>query len=148
MLKKRHAYYNSKRPVVTEGDAPTDKELQVWELVSRGLANKEIAYQLSISESTVKVNIGSLLTKLGVLNRVHLALLWHGIEIGEKKERVLTDRDLREMVARDCFEKYKGQMGIRSSWATLPESRKAEWRKNVTMGVTVNGRMLQPRDGT
>ena len=42
--------------------------------VARGLTNHEVAASLYISLSTVKTHLGSLMGKLGVRNRVELAL--------------------------------------------------------------------------
>jgi len=50
------------------------RETEVLHVVARGLANKQIARELSISESTVKTHIGSLMSKLGLLSRTQLAL--------------------------------------------------------------------------
>jgi len=47
----------------------TPREVQVTELVGRGLRNKEIATELHISEETVQVHVKSILTKLGVNDR-------------------------------------------------------------------------------
>jgi len=47
----------------------TPREVQVTELVGRGLRNKEIATELRISEETVQVHVKSILTKLGVNDR-------------------------------------------------------------------------------
>lgn len=52
----------------------TDREEQVLLAVARGLTNHEVAAELFISLSTVKTHLGSLMTKLGVRNRVELAL--------------------------------------------------------------------------
>ena len=38
-------------------------------MVSDGLLNKQIAYELAISESTVKQHVSAVLKKLGVINR-------------------------------------------------------------------------------
>lgn len=54
--------------------ALTDREEQVLVAVARGLTNHEVAAELYISLSTVKTHLGSLMTKLGVRNRVELAL--------------------------------------------------------------------------
>jgi DNA-binding NarL/FixJ family response regulator len=51
------------------------RERQVALLVSKGAANKEIARNLSISERTVKAHLGSIFQKLGVRDRLQLALL-------------------------------------------------------------------------
>jgi FixJ family two-component response regulator len=53
----------------------TPAELEVCELLARGLRNKEIAAELVKSESTVKVQHWAALTKLGVGSVVELARL-------------------------------------------------------------------------
>lgn len=52
----------------------TEREEQVLVAVARGLTNHEVAASLYISLSTVKTHLGSLMGKLGVRNRVELAL--------------------------------------------------------------------------
>jgi DNA-binding NarL/FixJ family response regulator len=47
----------------------TDRESEVLGLLSRGLANKQIAVELGISEHTVKFHVSSIYTKLNVTNR-------------------------------------------------------------------------------
>lgn len=49
------------------------RERQVLELIVRGLANKQIAYSLSIAEHTVKNHVKSILSKLGVQDRTQAA---------------------------------------------------------------------------
>ena len=44
-----------------------ERRRQVLELMSRGLLNKQIAWELKISEKTVKMHRGLLLEQLGVL---------------------------------------------------------------------------------
>jgi DNA-binding NarL/FixJ family response regulator len=51
----------------------TLRELQVLELVVRGLANKQIAFSLNLSEFTVKNHIKRLLNKLGAQDRTQAA---------------------------------------------------------------------------
>lgn len=48
----------------------TRKELSVLKYLTQGLANKVIAYELNISETTVKSHVSSILKKLGASNRV------------------------------------------------------------------------------
>lgn len=50
-------------------EALTPRELQVLQLVARGLANKAIAQELSISDHTVKFHVNSILAKLGAQSR-------------------------------------------------------------------------------
>ncbi|MEV0272088.1 response regulator transcription factor [Hamadaea sp. NPDC050747] len=55
-------------------DPLTDREEQVLASVARGRTNAEIAAELRITLSTVKSHIASLMTKLGVRNRVEIAM--------------------------------------------------------------------------
>ncbi|MBI3739912.1 MAG: response regulator transcription factor [Chloroflexi bacterium] len=47
----------------------TDREAEVLALLAKGLANKQIAASLGISEHTVKFHVSSIYTKLNVTNR-------------------------------------------------------------------------------
>jgi len=47
----------------------TDRESEVLGLVAKGMANKQIALALGISEHTVKFHVSSIYTKLNVTNR-------------------------------------------------------------------------------
>jgi DNA-binding NarL/FixJ family response regulator len=47
----------------------TDRESEVLGLLAKGLANKQIAVALSISEHTVKFHVSSIYAKLNVTNR-------------------------------------------------------------------------------
>jgi two-component system, NarL family, response regulator len=49
------------------------REVQVLELIVRGLANKQIAYSLSIAEHTVKNHVKNILSKLGAQDRTQAA---------------------------------------------------------------------------
>jgi DNA-binding NarL/FixJ family response regulator len=49
------------------------REVQVLELIVRGLANKQIAYALSIAEHTVKNHVKNILSKLSVQDRTQAA---------------------------------------------------------------------------
>jgi len=55
-------------PEGTEGPL-TDRESEVLGLLSKGLANKQIAMELGISEHTVKFHVSSIYQKLNVTNR-------------------------------------------------------------------------------
>lgn len=57
------------------GQELTPRELGVLERIVAGRANKEIASDLHISETTVKSHVNSLLSKLGVADRTHAATL-------------------------------------------------------------------------
>ena len=55
--------------------ALTRREREVLELIARGRSNKRIAFELGISEKTVKTHVGHVLAKLGVSDRTQAALL-------------------------------------------------------------------------
>ena len=62
-------------------EALSDREREVLTLLAQGMANKEIARQLGISEKTVKAHLTSVFRQLGVTDRTQAAL-WarqHGL---------------------------------------------------------------------
>jgi DNA-binding NarL/FixJ family response regulator len=54
-----------------------DREREVAVAVGRGAANAEIAAELYMSVATVKAHVSRILAKLGLNNRVQIALLTH-----------------------------------------------------------------------
>jgi DNA-binding NarL/FixJ family response regulator len=56
-------------------EALTDRELEVLRLLADGLDNREIARLLFVSPTTVKRHVSSIVSKLGVSNRVQAAIL-------------------------------------------------------------------------
>lgn len=71
----------SQSPRPTDGGTPppqlTDREVEVLRLVARGMANREIADQLVISENTVKNHVRNILEKLHLHSRVEAAVYAH-----------------------------------------------------------------------
>ena len=56
-------------PDQSEVEELTEREQDVLELIGQGMANKEIAQKLVISERTVKFHVSAILAKLGAGNR-------------------------------------------------------------------------------
>jgi DNA-binding NarL/FixJ family response regulator len=56
-------------------EALTPRELQVLRIMAQGLANKEIAEQLGISDHTAKFHVASILGKLGAATRAEAVVL-------------------------------------------------------------------------
>jgi len=56
----------------------TPRERDIVRLVAQGLANKEIAAQLFLSEGTVRNNIVTIMEKLDVKNRTQLGMAYYG----------------------------------------------------------------------
>jgi DNA-binding NarL/FixJ family response regulator len=55
-------------------DPLTNREEQILVAVARGRTNQEIAHDMYITLSTVKSHVASLMSKLGVRNRVEIAI--------------------------------------------------------------------------
>lgn len=51
---------------------PTQRELDVLELIAQGYTNPEIGRKLNLSEETVKSHVRHLLSKLRARNRAHI----------------------------------------------------------------------------
>jgi two-component system, NarL family, response regulator LiaR len=61
----------------------TERETEVLRLLAEGLANKQIATELMISENTVRTHVSSILAKLGMQSRTQAAL--YAAQIGLAK---------------------------------------------------------------
>jgi DNA-binding NarL/FixJ family response regulator len=55
---------------------PNDREQRVIELVAQGLKNKEVANEIGTTEHVIKNYLRTIYDKLGLWNRVELAL-WY-----------------------------------------------------------------------
>ena len=53
----------------------TPQQFKVMQMLTEGLLNKEIAYELSVSEATIKAHMTAILRKLGVNNRTQAVIM-------------------------------------------------------------------------
>ena len=60
----------------------TPQQVRVLMMLSEGLLNKQIAYQLGVSEATVKAHVSAILQKLGVESRTQAVIAAAKIESG------------------------------------------------------------------
>ena len=63
--------------------ALTPQQVRVLMMLSEGLLNKQIAYELSVSEATVKAHVSAILQKLGVESRTQAVIAAGKIEAGQ-----------------------------------------------------------------
>jgi DNA-binding NarL/FixJ family response regulator len=104
---------DSKRGAKSRSGRPfrlTERELEVISLLHRGLTNKQIARELSVTTITVKHHLSHIFCKLDVANRLQLALLAseHGL-VGSPGPSAL--RDLQTQPAPSAWKKRNGTFG-------------------------------------
>lgn len=61
------------------GNQLSNRETEIIRCVAEGLRNAEVAERLSIGESTVKTHLNNIFQKLGIRDRVELALYAHRV---------------------------------------------------------------------
>jgi DNA-binding NarL/FixJ family response regulator len=66
----------------------TPQQVRVLMMLSEGLLNKQIAYELSVSEATVKAHVSAILQKLGVESRTQAVIAASKIELGQWPQTV------------------------------------------------------------
>lgn len=59
----------------------TPQQMRVLTMLSEGLLNKQIAYELSVSEATVKAHVSAILMKLGVESRTQAVIAAAKLEV-------------------------------------------------------------------
>ncbi|MGD9592356.1 MAG: DNA-binding response regulator [Candidatus Berkiella sp.] len=77
--------------------AMTPREGEIAALVATGSSNRRIAEQLNISERTVKAHLGVIFRKIGITDRLQLALymnrhqqlsaIWHGAKVSKETSK-------------------------------------------------------------
>lgn len=74
------------------GDLLTERQMMVVEALCQGMANKQIAYELGMSEHTVKVHLRHIMRKLRARNRTEVAVLTKDFfERPNEQKRFATD---------------------------------------------------------
>jgi DNA-binding NarL/FixJ family response regulator len=62
----------------------TPQQIRVLMMLSQGLLNKQIAYELSVSEATIKAHVSAIFQKLGVESRTQAVILATKIEAAQE----------------------------------------------------------------
>ncbi|OTG64217.1 response regulator [Acinetobacter silvestris] len=63
----------------------TPQQFRVLMMVAEGLLNKQIAYELDVSEATIKAHVTAIFRKLGVQNRTQAVLAISALNIEERR---------------------------------------------------------------
>jgi len=69
----------------------TPQQVRVLMMLSEGLLNKQIAFQLGVSEATVKAHVSAILQKLGVESRTQAVIAAAKIEGGQWPQNVVAE---------------------------------------------------------
>ncbi len=71
------------RDLVQRLSTLTPQQVRVLMMLSEGLLNKQIAYELGVSEATVKAHVSAILQKLGVESRTQAVIAAAKLEAGQ-----------------------------------------------------------------
>lgn len=63
--------------------ALTPQQMRIMKLICAGMANKQIAYEMSLAEATVKAHITALLRRLGAQNRTQAAMMMESARLDQ-----------------------------------------------------------------
>ncbi|PPQ20940.1 regulatory protein, luxR family [Bradyrhizobium shewense] len=76
---------------------PTPRERELMMLIARGMQNKNIAYELKISENTVRAHIGNIMRKYRLSNRTQIAIVFalHAAPSSLRRDLARVDRHPR-----------------------------------------------------
>ncbi len=69
----------------------TPQQVRVLMMLSEGLLNKQIAFQLDVSEATVKAHVSAILQKLGVESRTQAVIAASKIEAGHLPQTISSE---------------------------------------------------------
>ncbi len=71
--------------------ALTPQQFRVMTMIAEGLLNKQIAWELGVSEATVKAHMTAIMRKLGVNNRTQVALIASELAVDQESLPALPD---------------------------------------------------------
>jgi DNA-binding NarL/FixJ family response regulator len=71
----------------------TPQQFRVMTMIAEGLLNKQIAWELSVSEATVKAHMTAIMRKLGVNNRTQVALIASHLALDQESMPTLPDSE-------------------------------------------------------
>ncbi len=63
----------------------TPQQFRVLNMLTEGLLNKQIAYELNVSEATIKAHVTAILRKLGVHSRTQAVIAAKQLEVEPPK---------------------------------------------------------------
>ncbi len=63
--------------------ALTPQQMRVLMMMGEGLLNKQIAYELNVTEATIKAHVTAILRKLNVINRTQAVLVLQSLDIDD-----------------------------------------------------------------
>lgn len=73
----------------------TPQQTRILKLICAGMPNKQIAYELSLAEATVKAHVTALLRRLGAQNRTQAAMLVESVSLDPPQRREEAEPRLR-----------------------------------------------------
>ncbi len=77
--------------------ALTPQQFRILGMIGEGLLNKQIGYELGISEATVKAHVTAIFKKLGVRNRTQAVIVLKELEIDlSESENVIRNEDIHK----------------------------------------------------
>ncbi len=77
--------------IIAKLQSLTPQQTRVLSMLGEGLLNKQIAYELDVSEATVKAHVSAVLLKLGVDSRTQAVIIMNKIGSGFSESAVNTD---------------------------------------------------------
>jgi DNA-binding NarL/FixJ family response regulator len=71
----------------------TPQQFRVLQMLATGLLNKQIGYELGVSEATIKAHMSAILRKLGANNRTQAVLIAGRLAVDPEKVVALNEGD-------------------------------------------------------